>query len=83
MTLTLNELDNFHRFAAGKLNNGAGELSLEECLRQWREAREEEELIADVQRSLEDIEAGRVHTLDEAVAEIRQELIFSARDRSA
>ena len=80
MPLTLNELDNFHRFAAGKLNNGAGELSLEECLRQWRAMREEDEAVADILEGLAQADAGMLRPFREVDAELRAKYGISVNE---
>lgn len=82
MPFTRDELDSFHRFASARLDNG-GIGSIEDCLRQWRAVREEEEAIADIEEGLKDIEAGRVHTLAEVEGEIRGPFGFGSRDKSA
>lgn len=73
MPITREELKSFHDFASARLNNG-GSASLEDCLCQWRMVREEDELVADIQNSLDDIEAGRVRDLEEVIADIREGL---------
>ena len=78
MPLTLNELENFHRFAAGKLENG-GVPSLEECLRQWRETQFDEETIASIRRGLAQADAGLCRPLEEVDADIRAQLGFPVR----
>jgi len=39
MAITKDELESFNRYVEEKMHNGGGDLSLEECLRQWREKR--------------------------------------------
>lgn len=70
MSITRNEIDSFHRFAAAKLENG-GVQSLEEVLRQWRAARYDEETIESIRRGLEQANAGQLRPFDEVDAEIR------------
>ena len=74
MPTTVEELENFSRFAAQRLRQGDQLPSLEECLRQWREESEREELLADIQAGLDDVEQGRGQPVDEAFADIRQQL---------
>ena len=81
MTATQENIDSFHRFATERLKNGSQDLSMDELYRQWRAAREEAETVASIQRGLDDAEAGRVRSLDEVDADIRQELGFPARDK--
>ena len=74
MPATVDELESFSRFAAQRLRQGDQSPSLEECLRQWREESEREELLADIQAGLDDVEQGRGQPVDEAFADIRQQL---------
>jgi hypothetical protein len=78
MAITKEELDSFHRFVSERMNGGRNiDLSLEDCLRQWREQQERCEAVSDVRVGMEEEEAGRVRKLKEIDAEIRQELGFS------
>ena len=79
MAVTNEELESFHHFVSEQINNG-GTDSLEECLQLWRNAREEAETIASVQRSLDDVDAGRYQTLEEVDSEIRSEFGFPPRN---
>ena len=74
MPATVDELESFSRFAAQRLRQGDQLPSLEECLRQWREESEREELLAEIQAGLDDVEQGRGQPVDEAFADIRQQL---------
>lgn len=74
MSVTVQELEKFHRFAEEKINNGGAE-SLAELAGEWDAARRElEALAADIRASHADIEAGRVKPVAEAFADIRAEL---------
>jgi hypothetical protein len=73
MPATIEELNQFTRFAEQKLNGELNGLSLEDCLRAWREAQEEDETIAAIQEGLDDVAAGRFKTIAEVDAEIRQQ----------
>lgn len=73
MPITREEFAEFTRFAEQKISNGGVE-SFEELIRQWRAARELAGLIADIEQSEADIDAGRVAPLDQAFADIRQRL---------
>jgi hypothetical protein len=77
--MTMQQLDEFHRFAAAQIRATEAELSLEECLRRWRRECEERETVAAVNRSLADFEAGRYQSLEEADREMRAELGFPPR----
>lgn len=77
MPLARSELDSFYRFASSRVEEGGVE-SLPECLKLWRIEREE--TIAAIKEGLEDVAAGRTQPLDEAIAEIRDELGLPRRD---
>jgi hypothetical protein len=77
MTITNDELTSFHEYVTKKMNNGGANLTLEECLLQWRAERERAETIAAVQ--LADMEAGRYYSLDEVDQSIRKEFGFKQR----
>ncbi len=79
MSTTLEQLDEFHRFARERLSQGEPELSIEDCLRLWRARVEYEETVAAVRQGVEDFEAGRFRSLEEADAEIRKRLGFGPR----
>lgn len=79
MGFTKQELDSFHRFACTRASNGSTEMTLEDCLHQWRQQCDREETMASIQRSLDDIAAGRVQTLEEVDEEIRREFGFKPR----
>lgn len=81
MAITLEEIDSFHRFAVEKLGNGGADFTLEECLQMWRADCERAETVEAINRSIGDIEAGRVQTLEEVDAEIRREFGFAPRRR--
>ena len=83
MATTLDELESFHRFAAGKLSNGGANLTLEDCLRLWRADCDEAETVELIKRGAADIEAGRHHTLGEVDAEIRRRLDQLGQSESA
>jgi predicted transcriptional regulator len=68
------ELDQFTRYVRERLSQDAADLSLEDCLRDWRAAQEEAETVAAVQRGLDDIAAGRYMTIEEADRYVRSQL---------
>jgi len=68
------ELDQFTRYVRERLSHDAADLSLEDCLREWRAAQEEAETVAAVQRGLDDIAAGRYMTIEEADRYVRGQL---------
>ena len=50
------------------------DVSLEECLRQWRQDCEQEELLSDIAAGLDEAEHGGGQPVDEAFADIRRQL---------
>ena len=74
MPATLEELKSFSQFASERLSLGESLLSLEECLRQWRADRESQEVVADIQQSLDDVANGRVKPVDQAFDDVRRRL---------
>ena len=74
MSATLEELENFSRFATQRLQQGDQLPSLEECLRQWRQDCEQEELLSDIAAGLDEAEHGGGQPVDEAFADIRRQL---------
>lgn len=79
MSTTLEQLDEFHRFARERLSQGEPELSIEDCLRLWRARVEYEETVAAVRQGVADIEAGRGRPFAEVDAEIRRDLGLEPR----
>lgn len=73
MSVTINDIQDFNRFAERKLSNGGAD-SIEQLAREWAEARELTQLAEDIAESEADIEAGRVKPLDKAFADIRKKL---------
>ena len=74
MPATLEELTSFSQFASERLSLGESLLSLEECLRQWRADRESQEVVADIQQSLDDVANGRVKPVGQAFDDVRRRL---------
>ena len=73
MPSTLQELDNFHHFAADQLRNPDSAASLEELLGRWRAARERGDANAAIAEGLSQMKAGRGRPLDDFIAEFRAE----------
>ena len=73
MPVTQQDLTDFTLFAQQQLSSSGAE-SVEQLARQWAEARE---LAEDIAESEADIAAGRVHPADEVLAEVRQKLGLS------
>jgi predicted transcriptional regulator len=77
--ITPEEFRSFRQFVSRQIESGTS-MSLEQCVQQWREEYERAETIAAVKQGIEDIEAGRVHTLEEVDAHIRQKLGLPPRN---
>jgi hypothetical protein len=78
MAISQAELDSCRRFVTERTNSESDvDLSLEDCLRRWRQQRERGEVVSDVLAGVEDEEAGRMRPLKDIEAEIRQELGLS------
>jgi len=74
MSISLNDLRDFQRFADERVRVGSVE-SLVELAGQWEaERREIDATITDIRESHADIEAGRVSGVADAFAQVRQQL---------
>ena len=82
MAVTENDLRDFQRFAAAKLN-GSSAQSLVELAGEWQAQRQDatrremEETVADIRASHADIEAGRVSPVADTFAKVRQQLALA------
>ncbi|HUG94102.1 MAG TPA: hypothetical protein VML55_24945 [Planctomycetaceae bacterium] len=79
MTVTREQLDNFHEFAARQLDNGGSELSLEQLLDLWRIENpapdERSENVAAIRQAVDDMDAGDVgEPADVVIQEVRESL---------
>lgn len=74
MPMTQQEIESFTRFAEARLEADDRHLSLEDCLRLWREQRERTQTIEDIRQGQCDYSAGRAEPLSEAFSDIRREL---------
>ncbi len=72
MAISAEQLEDFHRFASEKVKNGETELTIEELLRLWRMESDRLESVNAIKRGIAEVEAGRVHTLEDVDAEIRR-----------
>ena len=74
MSVTKEDLSDFHRFADEKLNQG-GARSLVELADEWEaQRREMEETVAEIRQSHTDIDAGRVAPVADTFADVRKQL---------
>jgi predicted transcriptional regulator len=71
MPMTECELRDFSEYAQRKLIEG-GTVSLEDCLREWREAQVNTEDAASIRRGLAQADAGDLRKFDEVDAELRR-----------
>jgi hypothetical protein len=77
MSVTVQELKQFHRFAENRVQNGSTKLTLEEMLKEFRAYQKEtKELQAELQESIEQAKRGEAEPLDidEIKSEIREQL---------
>ena len=81
MSTTQEEIDSFHRFASEKLGSGRADFSMDELYRQWRSDQENADAIASIERGLADADTGRLRSMDEVDADVRNQLGFPARNK--
>ncbi len=74
MSMTQQEIENFAQFARQRLDQESSSLSLEECLRKWREEIEESEAIDDVRQGMADHAAGLAEPLQQTFESLRRDL---------
>lgn len=76
MPTSQEQLDSFHAFALGKLQNGGAEISLMQLVQLWRlenpTADEQAEVIAAIKQGQADIEAGNYRPVEEFMDEMRK-----------
>ncbi len=73
MLATIDHLNDFNAFARAQLT-ATPSPSMRDLFRDWLHLREQHEVVADMQASDEDIAAGRVTPVAEAIAEVRAKL---------
>ena len=74
MPISKSELDDFIRFATGKLDSEEEPASLEELLTQWREQCEYAATVDDIRQGLDDINAGKGQSVADAFRDVRHQL---------
>lgn len=74
MAVTQQELEQFHDYVQAKLGQPEPPESLQECLNQWSQGREEADAVDDIREAMAEIEAGKGVTLSEASALLRHDL---------
>jgi len=76
MTITHDQLDSFHKFAAEKLDNDGADMSWPELVDHWRienpTADEQAEIYAALDESFHDIENGRHQPTGDVIRRIRK-----------
>lgn len=68
------ELRDFVQFASRRVESGDDRSSLEELVKQWREAAEYNEAVADVRQGIIDDAQGKAQPLADAFADVRRKL---------
>lgn len=71
MSVSLDQLDDFHRFAVHLVQRGDAD-SIAELARQWEAAREREAVNAALREAMEDLKAGRYRPAEEVTRELRR-----------
>lgn len=77
MSVTVQQLEAFHRFGAEQLASRQGELSWDELFILWESRNHQEAVNAAICEGLADIDAGRFQSADATLADIRQEFGIS------
>lgn len=77
MPATLEELNEFHRFAAELIRESETPLEFGELLERWYDSREREQVVAILHEALADVDAGRCHPVQEQLTELREQYGFS------
>ena len=74
MSITREELDRFHKFAAERLDRSSADSTLEELVNQWEMSREYNETVDDIQQGVDDYAAGKSKPLTKAFDQARRDL---------
>ena len=74
MPASLQELDEFTDFIRQRLDVEQASLSLEDCVRLWREQQDQQESVRGILQSAKEDEAGLSQPLTEAFDEVRRQL---------
>lgn len=74
MPASLQEIDEFANFAKQSLGSGFASLSLEDCVRLWREQQGKRESVLNILESLDEDDAGLSQPLTEAFDDVRRHL---------
>ena len=71
MSITLDQLNDFHRFAISRLGNGGAE-SLTELAHKWQAARDRDEVNQALREATEDLQAGRFRPADDVLRDFER-----------
>lgn len=77
MSTSLEELESFHEYAAGRLAEGASQASLDELLMEWQDRRDGEAINAAIRRGLADVDAGRYEPAEQSIQALGREFGLS------
>ena len=70
MSVALQELESFTNFVQQRLNGDESNLSLEDCVRLWRQQTERDATLDDIQQGQADLAAGLAQPLSEAFDDV-------------
>ena len=72
MSVALQELESFTSFIQQKLSRDESNLSLEDCVRLWRQQTERDAVLDDIRQGQADLAAGLAQPLAAAFVDVRQ-----------
>jgi hypothetical protein len=71
MSVTHDQLNDFHRFALARLGNGGAE-SVAELAQQWQAVRERAEVNQALREATEDLQAGRYRSAEDVLSDLER-----------
>ena len=74
MSIAIQELESFTNFVQQKLRGDELNLSLEDCVRLWRQQSERDATLDDIRQGQADLAAGLAQPLAEAFDDVRRQL---------
>jgi hypothetical protein len=74
MSVSREDLDSFHQFAIGRIDQSDLELTFDDLIVEWDSQRNRAEINAAIRQGLEDVEAGRTRPASEVLKELRRNL---------
>jgi hypothetical protein len=77
MSVTVKQLEAFHRFGAEQLASGQGDLSWDELFTLWESRNNRDEANAAIREGLADIDSGQFQSADAALVDIRRDFGIS------